>query len=437
MKTATKPVSPSPLNDRGIRLSLIACALGFGGFVLWAAFAKLDEGVIASGNVVVQDNRKAVQHFEGGIIRELYVREGQTVDAGEILMELEPVQSEAARDELAQEYAVQLATLLRLTALRDDLEVVDFTEVRAIEVPGAVAEDIIARQTILFEQQRQALAARLSVLSTQKEALEGRARDLNRQISATNRSLATAKDDLALRRELLSERLETIGNVQRLEREVSSLEADLSRLIGDRNQARKSTEEVEEQMAEARASTQEQTGQQIVETQGRSLMARERLLANQDRLSRTVIRAPEAGTVLNLAQTTVGGVVAPGEMIMEIVPASDDLIVSVRLSPTDRDAVAPGQDVEAQLSAYKSFIAPRLPGTVLSVSADLKQDEATGVFFYEARVSLDPSDLDTTRVKVLPGMPVETFIASGTSRTFLDYVFEPIRATFQRGTRMS
>lgn len=433
-----QPVSEKRvLQDRSILLSVIACIVGFGGFILWGFVAKLDEGVTASGQVVVQDDRKAVQHFEGGIISTLNVREGQTVAQGEVLLELAPVQSESARDELAQEYAMQSANFARLSALRQEADTISFAFLDKIKLPAQTKDDIVSRQLGLFYQQREARVAELSVLETRRSSLEQRQRDLTSQIRATRNALSVAREDLNLRRDMMNEGLETIGNVQRVEREVAGYEADLSRLVGDRNEAMKSVEEVDNQIIEARAKFQEAIGEQTVEAQARSLGARERLLALDDRLARTVIRAPQAGTVLNLAHSTVGGVVGPGELIMEIVPDTDDLIVSVRLTPTDRDAVTPGQGVEAQLSAYKSFEVPRLKGEVIGVSADIIQDEVSGAYYYEARVLLDASIIEPgSRVQIIPGMPVETFIKSGSKRSFVEMVFEPIITTFQRGTRM-
>lgn len=428
----------TPFRDRSVRLSALACLAGFGGFLLWSAVAKLDEGVTASGQVVVQTDRKQVQHLEGGIVRKLNVREGELVKEGDVLLELAPLQSETARDEVAQELAVQSATLARLAALRDSEDTIDFSVLASIGIGDDVSNDIRTRQQTLFEQQRTARDAELTVLETRRSAAEGRARDLTQEIAATRRALSTAREDLALRRDLLSENLETISNVSQIEREVSRLEADLSRLNGAYNEAQKSTEQLMGEISQLKAQFQETIGEQIVEAQSRALAASERLAAAGDRLARTVVTAPQSGTVLNMAQSTLGGVVAPGDTIMEIVPDSDDLIVSVRLTPTDRDAVHAGQRVEAQLTAYKSFIAPRLDGEVINVSADLKQDELSGAYYYEARVLLDRSSLPAdSSVEILPGMPVDAFIASGQSRTFLDYVFEPILRTFDRGTRMS
>lgn len=429
----------SAFTDRSIRLSLLACLVGFGGFVLWASFAKLDEGVSASGQVVVQDNRKQIQHLEGGMISAMHVREGQTVEKGDVLLELEPLQSETARDELAQDYAVQIASRIRLEALRSGAKTVDYSPIaEQVEIDQDVLDGIIARQSELFQEQRTAHAAEVDVLQKRRTALRTRRQDLADEIDATERSLITAQEDLALRRELLEEKLEVIGNVSRLEREVLNLEGQLSRLRGQQNQAVRNGEEVVSQIAEARARFAQSVGEQLLQAQADTLAARERLLALDDRLARTVVRAPQSGTVLNLSFSTVGGVVRPGDTIMEIVPLHDDLIVTVHLSPTDRDAVRPGQQVKAAMTAYKSFRAPRLDGEVLGVSADLKQNETTGAYYYEARVKLDASELGPeSLIQIIPGMPVDTFIASGNRRTFIDYVFEPILSTVRRGTQMS
>ena len=426
-----------PLGDRGVLVSALACAVGFGGFLVWSMTAPLDEGVHASGQIVVRDDRKQVQHYEGGIIAALLVREGQRVEAGEVLVELEPLQSEAARDELAQELAVQTATLERLSALRSGRDAPGFSALSGIDLDAGVRDEIRTRQMALFQQQRAAHEATQDLLSTRKRTLEGRAEDLRGQIGATRAALASGRDDLALRRELLEERLETIGNVQAIEREVSRLEADLSRLVGARNEAVSGIEEADDEIRRADADLMERTGREVVEAQARALAARERLRGTEDRLARTVIRAPIAGEVLNLEFATVGGVVRQGEPIMEIVPTSGALIAEVRLAPTDRDAVSPGQKVEAQLTAYKSFVpSARMDGEVIGVSADLIEDPATATYYYEARVALDADDLDPIdRVQVIPGMPVDAFISSGRSRTFLSMVAEPITETMRRGLR--
>ena len=430
---------PRPLADRAVRLCAFACAAGFGGFFVWAVIAPLAEGVNASGQIVVQDDRKTVQHFEGGIIRELMVSEGDRVEAGQTLLILEPLQSEAQRDEIAQELAVQTASIERLSALRADREKPGFAGLDAIDIDPTVREAIRARQAALFAEQAAARDAEVEVLTTRRATLEGRASDLEGQIRATEAALRSGREDLALRRQLLAERLETVGTVSALEREVSRLEADLSRLRGSRNEAVSGIQETTDQIRQAEAAFAERAGREILEAQARSLGARERLRSTQDRLARTVITAPIAGEVLNLAFATVGGVVRQGDPIMEIVPQSGSLVANLQLQPIDRDAVVPGQMVEAQLTAYKGFVASaRLDGEVIGVSADLLTDPVSGVPYYEARVRLTTDGLDPADgIVIIPGMPVDAFIASGRSRTMMSYMLEPITQTLRRGSQMN
>ena len=428
-----------PLADRAVRWCAYACGIGFGGFLLFGVAAPLAEGVNASGTIVVQDDRKTVQHFEGGIIRELLVREGERVAAGQTLIVLEPLQSETQRDEYAQELAVQTASIERLSALRAGRDAPRFSALDAIDLDAGVRGEIVARQQALFAQQRAAQDAEIGVLETRRETLRGRAADLDGQIRATEAALRSGREDLALRRQLLAERLETVGAVSALEREVSRLEADLSRLRGSRNEAVSGIQETTDQIRQAEADLAERAGREILDAQTRALAARERLRSTEDRLARTVITAPIAGEVLNLAFATVGGVVQRGEPIMEIVPDDGGLVASLRLAPTDRDAVVPGQTVRANLTAYKGFVASaQLEGEVVGVSADLLTDPVTAVPYYEARVRLAADDLNPAdEIVIIPGMPVDAFIASGRSRTLMSYMLEPVTETIRRGSQMN
>lgn len=422
---------------RDVRLTAAFCALGFGGFLAWAAFVPLAEGITASGHVIVETDRKQIQHLEGGIIRELYVREGETVNAGDVLLVLDPLQPESARDELAQTLYTYQASLARLTQLREGLDT--YTPPTPPKMVRAlIASDIVDRQRILFSEQRAALAAERAVFIARRRDADAQAEELAAQIRAARESLRQARDEYALRQEMLEEQLETVTNVRQLGREVSEAERRVSELESRREQALRAALEYTEQLDEVDARNREDISSQILDLQTEALGTQERLTAMDDRLARTTIAAPIGGEVLNMAFSTVGGVVGPGEAILELVPHNDRLIASIRLNPADRDAVAPGQIVEAQLTAYRSFVAPRLAGEVLGVSADLKRDESTGVSYYEARVSLGLEEVaDGQSVAIIPGMPVDAFIASGQKRTLLDYVFEPIITTLSRGARMT
>lgn len=423
--------------DKSIKYSAIACAVGLGGFFIWAAFAPLDEGIVAGGQLVVPDNRKEIAHFEGGIVREIHVREGEVVAEGGKLITLEPVQTEAARDEIAQDLFAAQASLARLEALRNDMEEPLFPA-NTIGLPDSIAAAIVAQQERLFSEQNAAFGAERQVLSTRKASSEGRARDLAAQIAATREALRVAREDFQMKSQSLAEQLETVSNVQRAEREVLTLEAEMARLTSDRNLARRQAQEAGDQIRELETRTRRTVEEEASEAARTVLALTERLEANDDRLERTLLRAPIAGTVLGLEANTIGGVVRPGEPVMEIVPTDGRLIALVRLPPTDREAVHPGQDVKAQLSAYKQYRVPRIDGEVLSVSADLQDDPVTGESFYEARVVLDPETLTgLPSVELVPGLPVEAFIASGRTRTFLDYMFEPIASSVRRGLSLN
>ncbi|MEM7519360.1 MAG: HlyD family efflux transporter periplasmic adaptor subunit, partial [Planctomycetota bacterium] len=254
----------------------------------------------------------------------------------------------------------------------------------------------------------------------------------------TREALRVAREDFQMKSQSLTEQLETVSNVQRAEREVLTLDAEMARLQSDRNLARRQAQEAGDQIRELETRTRRTVEEEASEAARTVLALTERLEANDDRLERTLLRAPIAGTVLGLEANTIGGVVRPGEPVMEIVPTDGRLIALVRLPPTDREAVRPGQDVKAQLSAYKQYRVPRIDGEVLSVSADLQDDPVTGESFYEARVVLDPETLTgLPSVELVPGLPVEAFIASGRRRTFLDYMFEPIASSVRRGLSLN
>ncbi|MCI5046062.1 MAG: HlyD family type I secretion periplasmic adaptor subunit [Aquisalinus sp.] len=415
-----------------------ACLFFIGGFVLWSALAPLAEGVTASGQIVVEDNRKVVQHLEGGIIRVLHVREGDLVEEGDVLVELGQVASLARRDEVAKELAVELASIERLTSLLDDNEVPDFSVLDDLPIDEATRTEIIARQQRLFDQTVSSLDSEVSVLTARRSTQRSRERDLTSQIAAVGRSLRLAQEDLTRRLSFLDQKWETIDRVQASEREVASLEAELSALRASQNEARETALEIDEEIKSAVATAQARYSGELLEARRNAEIAEEKLGASQDVLARTIITAPRSGKVLNLAFTTLGGVVGSGEPIMEIVPDTSDLVAQVQINPTDRDAVQPGQSVKAQLSAYKMWVQPRIDGEVLSISADLKQIPETGVSYYEARILLDRSTLKTeNNIDIIPGMPVEAFIANGQKSTFAEILFEPIFQVFDRGSRVS
>ncbi|WP_323761807.1 HlyD family type I secretion periplasmic adaptor subunit [Maricaulis sp.] len=424
------------LADGFVRNSALICLIGLGGFLAWAGLAPLAEGVPAAGQIVVENDRQVVQHLEGGIIHELLVRDGDQVDAGEPLLTLQETASLAVRDELLQEIATLTGSQQRLAALRAGLDEPDFSPLDALDLTADQRQAVVTRQSDLFRQQTQSFQADIAVLTARRDGARSSRALHAQQIRVTQRVIAAAEDQLSLLRDRYERQMARLDELRGMERDVAALEADISRLRTDAQQAATLEQDLDGQIAQTEAAFLRQISADQLEVRSQLEQAGERIAAAQDVLNRSVVVAPLSGEVLNLRFATRGGVVRPGEAILEIVPAVGEMTASVRIQPADRAAVYEGQAVRTRLTAYKSWMTPRLDGEVISVSADLKTDQNTGVSYYEVRIRI-PADQAARlgELDVIPGMPVEVFIFSGSSRTTLDYLLEPISESLFRGAR--
>ena len=433
---APEPSKAGILGDPFVGRAALICLIGLGGFLAWAGLAPLAEGVPGAGQVVVENDRQVVQHLEGGIIEELLVRDGDRVEVGEALLTLQETASLAVRDELLQEIATLTGSQQRLAALRDGLDEPDFSPLDELGLSAAQRVAVMTRQGDLFRQQKQSFEADIAVLTARRDGARSSRELQAQQIRVTQRVLAAAEDQRSLLRDRYERQMARLDEVRGMERDVAALEADISRLRTDAQQAATLEQDLDGQIAQTEAAFLRQISADQLEVRSQLEQAGERLSAAQDVLNRSVVIAPVAGEVLNSRFATRGGVVRPGEAILEIVPAAGEMTVSVRIQPANRASVYEGQAVRTRLTAYKSWMTPRLDGEVISVSADLKTDQNTGVSYYEVRIRIPAEeaarlgDLD-----VIPGMPVEVFIFSGSSRTTLDYLFEPISESLFRGAR--
>lgn len=430
------PLELDPKQDRFVRRMALACLGGLSGFLLWGAFAPLEEGIAAHGKVVVESDRQVIQHLEGGIIRDLLVREGDRVEAGAVLVVLADIPSLAGRDQVIQEYAALMASTERLAALQSGTDAPDFSALDALDLGAAERADIVGREETLFAQQNEAHSADLAVLASRREAAIATQGSRGREIEIVQRALNAAEDELAVRRDMFSEQLVRLDQVTAAEREAVRLEAEVARLASEQEAAAAEEADLTAQIAQTKARFSQKVAETLLQTRGEFLAAEERLRAAQDVLDRSVIKAPVSGDILNLNFATIGGVVRPGETLMEIIPDAGGVTATVRIRPTDRASVYEGQTVRTQLSAYRSWAAPRLAGAVVSVSADLKTDPNTAAVYYEARIAVPGDQIEkVSTLDITPGMPVDVFIYSGRSRTFLDYVLQPLSESLFRGLR--
>lgn len=427
----------NPRKDKTVRRMGLICLLGFGGFVAWATIAPLEEGIAATGSIIIEDNRQEVQHFEGGIVEDIMVREGTYVEAGDTLLILKTTASRSNRDQVVQEYASLIASADRLSALRaGQANVPTFEQLDGLELGDAERANIVQRETALFLQEQQTLAADVAVL----RARIGTARQLRTsktsEIEISERALESAKSERDIVAAMVEERLARRDRLTEADRLVASLEGDLSRMAGDVADARSNEADLQAQIEQARARARQRWATEDISISAELQTAEERLESAQDILDRSVIVAPVSGEVLNLNATTIGGVVRSGDTLMEIVPSLTEITAAVQILPQDRPSVYDGLLVRTQLSSYKGWQAPRLDGEVVGVSADLKIDPVTGMSYYEARILIPQSEIARVEnANILPGMPVDTFIYSGKSRTLLEYLMEPLSDSLFRGLR--
>lgn len=412
------------------------CLAGLGGFLIWAGLVPLQEGIAAGGTVIVQDKRQTVQHLEGGIVDMILVREGVTVAKGAVLMTLKETASQASRDLVIKKVAALRAQVARLAALQGGRNAPDFAVIDDLALAADERADIAARELRLFNQQQQSLAAELAVFETRRRGALEISAARSGQAGIARRSLGAAQSELRVVEQMASEKLARRDQVSALARGAAGIEGEMARLTSESREASVMARDLAAQADQSRAQFSRQVALDLVEARNELRGAEEQLAAAQDVLDRSVIRAPVGGKVLNLAFNTRSGVVRPGEPIMEIVPEAATITASVRVRPTDRASIREGQSVRTQVTAYRSWLAPQMEGKVVSVSADLKTDEATKQGYYEAVVKVaGPASGREGTPGIVPGMPVEVFIFSGNSRTTLDYLFEPVLASLFRGLR--
>lgn len=434
--TALDATLPRKPRDPVVRRAALLCFGGLGGFLLWAGLAPLEEGIAASGTIVVENDRQVVQHFEGGIVEAVTVREGDWVEAGQIVATLRETASLSSRDQLRTQIAALIAREARLEAMLTDLPEADFSGLDALNLSETRREALAAQERNLLRAERQADAAQAALLRDRAEAARRTADLGDTQIESTRAAARLVRDELDRNRELLAQQLIRRDVLTRLERDLSGLDVDIARMISERDQAAASAADAEQQLAESHAQRRKDASVELRDARAERLAALESLNAAQDVLDRAVLVAPVSGKVFDLAFTTPGSVVPSGETLMEIVPEDASLVASVRIRPTDRAAVHSGQTVRTQVSAYRSWESPRIRGEVVDISGDLKTDPANGASFYEARVRLSAEDLQRhTRIQPIPGMPVDAFIYAGNSRTTLDYIFAPLVESAFKGLR--
>jgi HlyD family type I secretion membrane fusion protein len=411
---------------------LIAFFAGFGG---WAALAPLSSATVAEGVIRVETHRKTVQHLEGGIVREILVNEGDKVTAGQVLMRLDKTQSGTTVSVLQDQQDALLALQARLEAERDGLDAIQFPPELSARQSDPKVATVVGGQQKIFDTRRQSLRAQLGILSQRVEQLGSEIAGHKAQLVSANEQIQLTQEEIATVTDLLNRGLERKPRLLALQRQQSYLEGSRGEQLGAIAKAQQEIGEAKLQSADLLDKRSSEIALELRDTQSRLLENRQKLGAAVDVDNRMEVVAPVSGQVVDLKVHTLGGVVRPGDALLDIVPQSDELVVEARVRPVDIDAVHAGQSAQVALTAYKQRTTPRLDGRLATVSADALIDESRHISYYSAEIHIDSSELAKLNgVQLYPGMPAEVMIVTG-ERTLLQYFVQPVIDSFHRAFR--
>jgi HlyD family secretion protein len=413
-------------------LTVVVLVGGLGG---WAAMAEVAGAVIAPGVLVVESNVKTVQHPTGGVVGELLVRDGDQVRAGDVLIRLDPTQTRAKLEIISKSLDELAARQGRLEAEQDGAAAPRFpAELLARRDDPAVAR-LIEGEEQLFRLRRASRLGQQAQLKERVGQLTEEIRGLEAQTGSKVEEIATIRKERESLEALFRKKLVTATRVNELDRAASRLEGERGGLVAASAQARGKITETELQIAQIDEDLRAEVGRELAEIRAKTAELVERRTAAEEELDRVDIRSPQDGAVFNLAAHTVGGVIRAGEPILTIVPEADALTVEARVAPQEIDRVRLGQAAVLRFSSFNQRTTPETSGTVSFISADVTEDERTGLFFYTLRVAV--SDQEVAKlgaVRLVPGMPVEAFIRTD-ERTVLSYLVKPFSDQMARAFR--
>jgi adhesin transport system membrane fusion protein len=386
----------------------------------WASYANLNEVTRGDGRVIPSSQLQVVQNLEGGIVADILVREGEIVEQGQPLLRINDIRAGSDFRERRERFRSLSGALARLRA-----------EVRGEEVGFAddlveEAPDVVRNERLLFEVRRDALASEVAILESQAEQRRQELKELATRRNQLERSLELAQEELAITEPLAARRVVPKIDLLRLRRQINDIEGELesARLAIPRVES--ALREAERRIDERRLAFRAEAQRELNAIQSEAAALREAMSADADRFARTEVRSPVRGTVKQLLVTTVGGVVQPGEDLVEIVPLEDSLLVEARVRPADIAFIHPGQPATVKITAYDYAIYGGLDAVVEDISADTIEDERDESF-YRIRVRTTENEL-THRGEVLPiipGMTAQVDILTG-EKSVLDYILKPI-----------
>jgi HlyD family type I secretion membrane fusion protein len=428
---------------RSTRFPTIAGAVIMGtmaaGFGVWGNMAPIAGAVVASGVFVATGQNKIIQHLEGGVIRAIHVKEGDTVEQGQLLVLLDETGPRAELRRLMLRSVRLTAVDARLQAeMREDPEVKFAQE--AEQGSDAEIAEILNSQRMAFTARRNNVLSDIAGINESIKALNERIEGSRVQLDAVKRQIVLLDDEIGTKAYLLQTGLVRKPELLVLQRTKANLEGEVGRILGDIGDARERIARAQEQINGVRKTAIKTAVDQMHEVRGELADVRERMLAAKGVLDRIRITAPVRGIVVKLRYHTDGGVIEASKNIMEILPLQEELIIEARVRPQDIDTVKHGQRAMVRLTALNQRITPMVSGDVIYLSADSLADERKSqqmgpADIYLVRVKLDSAEAMTVpNFSPTPGMPAEVYIKT-TERTFFQYIVKPIHDSMMRAFR--
>jgi len=417
---------PSHDIRRVATIGMTIIIITFGVIGLWAALVPLSSAVIGHGVVAVETNRQTIQHYEGGIVRQIFVHEGDHVRAGQVLFQLNPVQADASLESARNQLFSLLAKADRLAAERDNRPSIHFSAEVTAQSADPVVARAIADESRQFQERRATIDDQVAVLETRISEYKTEIGGIDEQRASMQQQVALLDDEIGGLNTLFQKDLVPKPRILALQRERAQLEGEIGGSIADKAKTEKSIGETQLQINQVRQQFYQDVSKDISDVQTQSADIRQRFAVAQDAAQRVSITSPTDGVVQNLKVFTVGGVVRPGEPLVDIAPDRGKMIVEARFSPNDIDSVHQGQTVQVRFSTFHSRTIPVIEGTIRSVSQDRLTDDTTHAPFYMAIVEVPDAHLPVEiKGKLRAGLPADVTAPTGT-RTALQYAFGPL-----------
>lgn len=431
----------------GIRFAFYSIAAFFGFFFLWSILAPLDKAATAGGVIALNGKPKTIQHLYGGVITDIEVAEGDFVAEGDVLIRLNDAEIRASLQESRAQLITARASEIRLLAERNGskLEKLEFPdEIFDESIPEV--KEMIYTQSNLYELHKRLKQGKIDTLNQRIAQLNEKIKGYEIQANSLKNQVEINKKDWERYEELVSKGLAR-------EVELSEKRSRYESLVGSEAEVRANIASTREQIAEfnfeiisTEVEFQNKVDEELKEVQTRVSALKERVISDQDKLDRSVVRSPYDGAINDLQVHTVGGVLQPGGKILEIIPQDDLLIVEAKINPKDIESVYPGLDAKVQLAAFKTRLVPRISGKVIYVGANVVQNPNPGAgadpnnpaSYYVARVQLDEEEMERVNHEIIlqPGMPASVFIVKGT-RTLAQYLLSPLIESFHKAFKES